>query len=164
MPLCVATLVRKYIQALSSACETRGQGNRLRQLLTQAGKRWVSSGRGARHGQGTKCSVWSCLVAGTTDFRACPRKHFCGEASISCDSFQFESSARPDKDSAPGGGVLGLNTIYTVGSLSPPPTFFSLSPTHTHIPGYLYDSAGALLSPTGRKENRAKHLSVRGLE
>lgn len=123
MPLCVATLVRKYIQALSSACETRGQGNRLRQLLTQAGKRWVSSGRGARHGQGTKCSVWSCLVAGTTDFRACPRKHFCGEASISCDSFQFESSARPDKDSAPGGGVLGLNTIYTVGSLSPPPTF-----------------------------------------
>jgi len=49
-------------------------------------------------------------------------------------------------------------------SLSPPPAFFSLSPTHTHIPGYLYDSAGALLSPTGRKENRAKHLSVRGLE
>ena len=97
-------------------------GYRLRQLLRQAGKQWVSSGRGARRVQGTECCVWSCLVEGTTDFRACPRK-FCGEASSSCDSFQFESSARPDKESATGGGVLGLNMIYTVGSLSPPPTF-----------------------------------------
>lgn len=60
---------------------------------------------------------------GATDFIACPRKHLCGEAAISCDSFQSESFARPDKGSATGSGVLGLNMIYTGGSLSPPPTF-----------------------------------------